>query len=347
MLTVFVSILFSCKTDTKEFSTFSESDFSKTIELDGSVLKVDQVLMHPANIHVYGNFLFLKHIGTAYIYEIYDLNTNKKINECISVGQGPGEMIAPQIIDIKNNRIWIYDSHKTSIFEYKLEDFISSHNPEINKTLKLNAIYLQVCISGNTLITSSLNNPGNRFDFFNLDGELLYSNGKYPPNDLSLSDMATKRFYDFNYAITSDSKIFTAHFYTDIIEIYDIEGNLIRRCQGPDQRQPKLKERSIRGGGTVYVPLRDEAYQCYSHNYPVSAKDEIFVLYFGDLYLNYLDSECDRILVFDTKGTPQRIYKLKTPIASFTVDSDKRIIYGITDKPEKEEDEFNIIKYEY
>jgi hypothetical protein len=76
--------------------------FSETIELKPSVLKLDQTLMNPARIHLYGNFLFLKHIRTAYLYEVYDLNTNKKINECMSRGQGPGEMISPNIIDIKN-----------------------------------------------------------------------------------------------------------------------------------------------------------------------------------------------------------------------------------------------------
>jgi hypothetical protein len=38
---------------------------------------------------------------------------------------------------------------------------------------------------------------------------------------------------------------------------------------------------------------------------------------------------------------------LDIPIMSFTVDSGKRIIYAITDKPEKEDDEYNILKYEY
>jgi hypothetical protein len=69
-------------------------------------------------------------------------------------------------------------------------------------------------------------------------------------------------------------------------------------------------------------------------------------LYFGDLYQNY-EERCDRILVFDTDGNPLRIYKLDIPIMSFTVDSEKRIIYAITDKPEKEEDEYDIIKYQY
>ncbi|MDR1130026.1 MAG: TolB-like 6-bladed beta-propeller domain-containing protein [Prevotellaceae bacterium] len=248
---------------------------------------------------------------------------------------------------IKNNRIWIYDVGKTSLFEFKLEDFASSHTPEVSKTIKLNTLYLQACMSEDTFIASSADIPKYRFDFFNLDGKFLYSKGEYPPNDLSLSDMATKRFYDFNYTMTSDSKIFTAHFFTDLIEIYDIKGNLIRRCQGPNQYQPRLREKSVGGGGLFFRPVQDETYQCYSFFKPVNVKDEIFVLYFGDLYQNFEGNRCSRILVFDTDGNPLRIYKLKIPIISFTVDSEKRIIYGVTDRPEKEEDEFNIIKYEY
>jgi hypothetical protein len=174
----FVSVISSCKTNTKEFDTFSESDFSETLELKWSVLKLDQMLMRPINIHVYGDFLFLQNLGPSYFFETYDLKTNKRINECINRGKGPGEMIAPSIINIKNDRIRIYDRGKASLLEYELEDFISSHTPEVSKTVKLNAIYLHACISEDTFIASSLETPDNRFDFFDLDGKFLYSNGK-------------------------------------------------------------------------------------------------------------------------------------------------------------------------
>jgi hypothetical protein len=346
----FVSVIFSCKTDTKEIETFGETDFSETVELTPSVLTLDQMLMRPLHIHLSGDFLFLQNHGTAHLYEVYDLNTNRRINECISVGQGPGEMVSPAIVNIDSERIWIYDLGKASIFEYKTEDFVSGSNPPISKTIKLNAIYLQTRLSGDTFIASSLETPKFRFDFFNSEGKLLYSNGTYPPNDLELSDMATKRYYDFNYAVTSDSKIFTTHFYTDLIEIYDVKGNLIRRRQGPNRHQPKLKEKSVGGGGAVFAPLRDETYQCYSNVAPVSVKDEVFVLYSGELFHDFIQThhnKCDRILVFDTDGNPLRIYKLKTPVMSFAVDGEKRIIYGITDEPEIEENEFDILKYEY
>jgi hypothetical protein len=338
-----VSVISSCKTDTKEFDSFSESDFAETIELKCSVLNLDQTLMRPIEIYKYEDFLFLQNLGTKYLYEVYDLNTNKRINECINAGQGPGEMIAPKIINIKNNRIWIYDMLKFSVFEFKLEDFVSSQNPEINKTIKLNFNHPKTWMSEKTFIASDSEASDCRFDFYSLDGKFLYSKGKYPPNS-SLSDIAKKRYYDFNYTISADSKIFAAHFFTDIIEIYDIEGNLMRRRQGPNRHQPKFKEKQVEGG-ISFRYVRDESYQCYSFMPPVSVKDEIFVLYFGDLHQNF--KRCDRILVFDTDGNPLRIYKLDIPVMFFTVDSEKRVIYAITDKPEKEEDEYNIIKYEY
>jgi hypothetical protein len=125
-----------------------------------------------------------------------------------------------------------------------------------------------------------------------------------------------------------------------------MEGNLIRRCQGPNQHQPKFKQKPVERGGIIFTPIRGETYRCYSDAPPISVKNEIFVLYFGDLRQNF-EGRYDRILVFDANANPLRIYKLKIPIKYFTVDSEKRIIYGITDKPEKEEDEYDIIKYEY
>jgi hypothetical protein len=333
-----------CTGDTKESDSFSESDFSETVELKHSVLNLDQMLMRPINLHISGDFLILQNLGPKYFYEVYDLNTSKKINECINVGQGPGEMIAPKIIDIKDNRIWIFDAGKVSLFEYRIENFVSNHRPEINKTIKLNSSYLKTWMSENIFIASESESSDCRFDFYNLEGKLLYSKGKYPPHS-SLSDIAKKRHYDFNYTTNSDSKIFTTHFFTDIIEIYDIEGNLIRRRQGPNRYKPKFKEESVMGG-YFYRSVKNETYQCYSFFPPVSVENEIFVLYFGDLYQNF-EERCDKILVFDANGNPLRIYKLSIPVIAFTVDTEKRIIYGITDKPEKEEDEYNIIKYKY
>jgi hypothetical protein len=154
--------------------------------------------------------------------------------------------------------------------------------------------------------------------------------------------IAESYYYEFKFAVSSGSKIFVTHYYTDLIKIYDIERNLMRRRQGSNKYQLKLRKILTRGGYT-YGSVRNETYQSYSHFSPVRVGDEIFVLYFGDLYQNY-EERCDRILVFDMDGNPLRIYKLKTPIISFTVNSKKRIIYGITDILEREKDEYNIVK---
>jgi hypothetical protein len=331
--------------DIIKFDTFSESDFSETVELNHSVLNLNQMLMRPVNIHIHGDFLILQNLGPKYFYEVYDINTNRKINECINMGKGPGEMIAPKIINIKNNCIWIYDAGKVSLFRYRIEDFVSSHNPEIDKTLKLSSFALKSRMSENIVITSDSETMGCRFDFYNLDGKLLYSKGEYPPHSPPLSKIAERRYYDFDFTISADSKIFVTHWSADLIEIYDIEGNLKRRRQGPNRYKPKFKEKSM-NGGYFYGSVQGETYQCYSFDPPVNVGDEIFVMYFGDLYEKY-EERCDRILVFDTDGNPLRIYKLDIPVMSFSVDSENRIIYGITDKPEKEDDEYNIIKYKY
>jgi hypothetical protein len=342
----FTVIITSCKTDSKEFDTFSEPDFSKTVELKYSVLKFDQMLMRPINIHVSGDFLILQNLGPEYFYEVYDINAGKKINECINRGKGPGEMIAPKIVDIKNNRIWIYDAAKLTFFEYKLEDFVSDHKPEINKTIKLNSNHIQAYLMpGDKIVASESETLDCRFDFYTLDGKFLYSKGEYPPHS-SLPEIEKRRYYEFAYTVCLDSKIFVTHHYADIIEVYDGEGNLIKRRQGPNQYKPRFEKKPVKGGEAfIMESMKDETYQCYSRR-PVNVENEIFVLYFGDLYQSF-EERCDRILVFDTDGNPLRIYKLKIPVITFTVDSEKRIIYGITDKPEKEEDEYNIIMYEY
>jgi WD40 repeat protein len=347
LLVAIVFVSYRNKSDS-DSDTFSEKDFAAPIDLKGSVLQVDAMIMRPRNIHTVGNLLFLTNVKTEYIFEVYDLNTGKKINECIKFGQGPDEMIIPTIVNLTKDSLWIYDIQTRLLRSYRMKDFISNLKPEsVNKIKLSHSHHRAIVLSNNKIVAYNSQSIDKKFDYYDLDAKLLDSKGEY--TDESLSAMENMMTYRLDYTTSLNDRVFACYTFGDIIEIYDgSTGDLIKRRYGPNKFKPVLKSVSKDGATTASVGVRDLTHLCY-HLVPVRAGNEVFVLYFGDLYEKY-KSTCNKILVFDFEGNPLRIYNLDIPLGVFTVDAEKRIIYGLTDEPvdrPNAQSDFNIIKYEY
>jgi WD40 repeat protein len=341
-LTVLVLCSFRYKPDDSD--SFNEKDFAEKIDLKGSILQFDDLIMKPTGIHVIDNLLIVPNSRTEYIFDVFDLNTNKKINACIGAGQGPGEMLSPKIVNLTKDSIWIYDTQRWFLYNYAMKDFISKSRPESVSERKFGHYSRITILSDNKIVASPSTNTGKKFDYYDLNAKLLYSKGEYPEE--KLPDMNNIMVYRFDYTAGANSRIFVSYGYIDLIEIYDAStGNLIKRRQGPNNHKPPALKHLPGGEFTVVVTDKSSTYLCYPLS-PLSAGDEAFVLYFGVLAEKQQDTGCTRILVFDFEGNPLRIYNLDIPVSFFTVDADKRIIYGVASIPDAEDD-FNIVKYEY
>jgi hypothetical protein len=343
-------VFFACR-DKSDLNTFSEKDFAETIDLKGSIPPFDDTLMRPRNIHVVDNLLFLTNSRTEYIFEVYDLNTNKKINECIKFGNGPDEMIAPTIVNLTKDSLWIFDIQTWLLRNYRTKDFISVANPECVKNLKLGSSHAKATVLSNNRIVASISKTGEqKFDYYDLDGKLLDSKGEYTDNKLSAIE--NRMTYRFDYTTSLDDKIFASYIFGDIIEIYDgLTGDLIKRRYGPNESKPVLE--TVTNNGITASVGATETRLCY-HAAPVRAGNEVFVLYFGGLYAEFKNThktKCTKMLVFDFEGNPLRIYNLDIPVIFFDVNAEKRIIYGVTDISDLDlpnvQSDYNIIKYEY
>jgi hypothetical protein len=336
-----ISLFLSCgsKSGEEKPDIFTEKDFGKAIELEAKSLQLDAMIMQPVHVRVFGNLLFLQNIKTDYHYEIYNLETNTKINECIKFGNGAEEMIRPRIIKITDDDLWIYDMASMSLYKYKLKDFISTSKPSVIKRIRLGSTHYRAGIlSDNRIIASPATVPEKMFDLYDAEGKLLKSKDDYPNTKLSVSENIL--FYKFEFVTNLDDKVFVTYMSGDIIEIHDEKIDKIKRRWGPNKHKPVWKL-ITEGGASAVVGVAEETYQCY-HGTPVRAENEVFVMYYGDFYDTF-ESRVTKILVFDFEGNPLRKYNLSIPIRFFDVDTEKRIIYGITDLPE----EYNIVKFEY
>jgi hypothetical protein len=340
-----IFLFFSCgsKPGENKPDTFTEEDFGKTIELTGSFMQLDSMIKRPVYIHVFGNLLFLQNFRTDYHYQIFNLDTNSQINECVRFGRGPGETITPRIAKITDGDLWIYDSENILLGNYSLHDFISVSNPKPAKQIRLDHTHYRVkVLSDNKILASLSGKLKNTFDLYTSDGKLLESRGEYPDTKLSVSENLLS--YRFDCAVSHDDRVFVTYTSGDIIEIHDIKAGTAKRRQGPNSHKPVFKV-ITQGDVSMAKAVREETYLCYQ-NTPVIAGNEVFTLYCGDLYETFYKvngEKTTKILVFDLEGNPLRTYNLSIPIFAFDVNPEKKIIYGITDFPE----EYNVVKFEY
>ena len=341
-----MAMFFSCNTNDKSYFVGEETFNIKNIEtlkLEGAIMQFNDTIMNPVGINVKDTLLFLKNRSAEYVYDIYNLNNNEKINECLTIGQGPDEFIFPLIIQSPDTNIWMYDKGKSILKKYDVLDLLGNHYPISTKSISLkNHASDKVAVLSNGNILASINRlPRGGFDLYDSNGTILDSIGKFPEfTSKSLSDMEKVQSFRSGFTTNFSDRIFISYSLTDLIEIYDYEGNCIKRMLGPDQIELAMGLQPAGGDYVAAKPVKDKTRICYSPS-PVYTENEVFVLYFGGLLEDYQDRYF-KIIVFDWDGKPLRVYELDIPLFTFDVDSEHRIIYGITNSPE-----YRIIKYNY
>jgi hypothetical protein len=310
-------------------------------QLTGIVMQFDDSIMHPVHIDLRDSLLLLKNRSTDYIYHLYSLKTSRKLNECFTLGEGPNDFLHPLIAPSADSSIWIYDAPKSLVRAYSATDLLSASHPVAQRDIKIPAKQAKgvAMLSSGRLLAATGFDLESRFACYDADGQLLHRFGDFPELASGELDPVEKFMtLQYDFATNLNDRIFVTYFYTDLIEVYDLEGRLLNRTQGPDHRKPLLK--SVSTGSVASVrSAPGQTYKCYSA--PVAAGDEVFALYFGELYETYEEMD-SKIIAFDWNGVPLRIYELDIPIFAFAVDPETKTIYGISRSPE-----YCIVKYGY
>lgn len=162
----------------------------------------------------------------------------------------------------------------------------------------------------------------------------------YPPLTLEFTNIEKRDAYYMNFTTNQSDRIIICYYMTDLIEVYNEKVNLIKRIHGPDQFFSHFKEYSE---GEISSSISVKSLNRDAYFSPESAGDGFMVLYNG----GYIDDPnhsvfCDKLFSFNWDGEPNVIYNLDDPIFTFSVDSDNKKIYGISETPE-----FHIVEYSY
>lgn len=339
-----IPILFvSCKKNKEVYqqqSFFDRNDFV-TKELIGEPIDFDEPLMKPKQLIVYDTLLITCNQNTEKHFHLFNLKNKKKIGERITMGQGPEEMLRPTFINSQDS-IRLYDMMNSTVYSYSIYDFVHSPEPIPISRYKLNESFLFSELgelSDGQLIGVS-NKPDAPCYLFNKAGDKIKNIGDYPINSETYTDVERADAYRAILTSNGKDKIAICHFFTDLIDIYDKNGQLEKRLFGPDHFYTRFTE--FHDGNRIGSKPDPNAYRDAFYS-PVSVKDDFYVLYNGKI-VNKPDYNllAEDIFVFGWDGKPKIHYKLDKGVLRIAVDTQKHKIYGISNQPE-----YHIIEFSF
>ena len=337
-------LLISCGEHKKynHCSRITLDDFAKPVLLESEIVDLDEPVMRPLRIYAIDSFLITKEDESEFLLQKYNINSWKKVGECFTFGSGPNEFLWIQSLQLVNSYIWLADGQNASISQFRKEDVLLLDSTNVEAVRKISFEdhfrYIVVLPDGQfAALAYNINHK--RLSFYDFEGNLVKTKGEYPDYGDKLTEVEKLEGFSCNMILSPHKDhIFLFYMQTDLIEIYDLAGNLEQRLHGPDYFYPAVNQ--VSQGDVLRVSSVDgESRDGYFS--PVVVNDKVYVLYSGEYYDRNKGSSLQKnLFVFDNEGTPVKRYLLNTPIYNFTIDSKENFLYGLSNDPE-----FHVVRY--
>ena len=331
---IFLSLLVSCTLNENKIEDavyFTYNDFGNPIELKGEILPTEK-LWKPTRIYFTDSVFVLvdNHYGDFFV-QVRNKNNLDLISENIPKGIGPDERLSCWTLQINSDYIWALDMQAQKMTAYSKDDFLSYSNVKPYKTVTFNDWPVgTISLLNKTFIGSCLTDTINLLSLYDYNG--IRDNtqkNKHPLLNIETENIISKkRLFEHRIQYSEENnKVVVFYVYTDLIEIYDENLNLLSRIQGPDFFLPKLDMRD-----NFIHTIKEKTKFAYTIGCLTSA--EIWALYYGTSPDDKGIKLPNRIFVFDYNGKPLRSYNLEYPIYMFSIDEKNSILYGLSEYPE-------------
>lgn len=341
---VFCCIIFlSCNSDSSPYYSFKKDSFQKKIDLSGNIFQLKNV-KKPVGITIipdYNIIVVLESDKSNYLAYAYSLDSFNLIKKFCKHGANNDDLIIASNLRYEPNLklIKITDPIRQIIHSYSIDSII---NPKAavrsiqivdlhEAVVKINENLKRPFFLNNRIIdfkNNRENSPTNIFNYYTLNGDLLYSWGDFPKN--KYSKLEVSQVYSGGLNLSNDKKHIILNYYnTDIIDLYDTTGILLKRVQGPDNYSPEFSKRYI-GEEIQSVPTFKSH---YGYTGSPRMKDSLlFVLYSG---LSRRDPEyhTKSLFKFNDLLQPLALYNLNVPVFDFDIYWSNKKIYALSHKP--------------
>ncbi|MDH6534686.1 hypothetical protein M2101_001362 [Parabacteroides sp. PM5-20] len=330
------------KQEYKDIQHIKYADFGIPISLQGEEVFFDEPVLKPMGVLAADSILFVYSMLSDKLLCRYNLNTMKKTGEYISFGSGPEELMHISNMQILDSLLWIIDSNSRRGFGYNLLNISNSDTVTMQSRIQIKDAFSRMNIlRDGSSVATAYNPEHNRLTFFDMNGNYKFTNGDFPFFRKDITAIENIEGFTANLMYSPENeRIYLFCLATDLIEVFDTEGNILSRVHGPDFFFPEVREQHFGDGSTKVAFDFDKGRDAYLG--PLVVADEIFVLYSGASSSLRNGNKKDKILVFNKDLDPLRYYQLSEPVFNMAIDVNSKTIYAITDEPE-----FRIIKYKY
>jgi len=331
----------SCERESYPNATlFTRDDFPRKVLLKGEILALDSLWM-VRDICVRDSILVVTEVQRSPFVRLYNVRNGHKIGAYISAGRGPDELAACSQFQIVGDWIWAIDITQGKYLKYKIkEPFEASFEKPVDRVITKGLFLFYPFVFDSNRVAGNGQSTGKLLTFYNLEKQEMEANIDIPYpvyTDGYDYDIVKHRSFEHRMAADEDH-IYVAYCYTDLIDIYDKDGSLVKRLFGPDHFKPDY---SLFGSETQGFMARPGEKAKFSYYSPVMTVDGLMVLYDGALQKerNWL---LNQLFLFSPSGVPLVEFNLDSPIIKFCVDDSAKRIYGLTDTPD-----YQVICFDY
>jgi len=347
---IFTLFLFSCSNkntlqsdfiDIKNYTLFTEETPVQEISLKSKIFNND-FLQNPVRLGLMDTILFSLNAsyGSDSLLCCFSTKSQQLIKNLYPKGNGPMELLSASNFSSSTDLkyFWIYDITRqiwfgrnikhinSKISDISIKEEVITLNLRNDSLLGLeNPIWFH-----ENFIIQNLLKYKERFLIFNSQGKLIQTiinpnlQFKKEFDEKILADIFSTRL-----CVTPDhSKIILAGRYLDLIEIYNVKGELQKMIKGPnkDFNFQFDTKRSIERSVLIKSPDSKRAYLSVK-----ATTNKIYALYSGKTKKdeeNYSYSK--KMYVFSIEGELLTKYTLDVPIIDFVIDDKNKKLYAIS-----------------
>ena len=336
----------SCHVDKKyDYSTtFSLSDFPLIEKLDTVNMNCTPFLSIPIRMLCMDSILLVQNRKNEFFLQRYSIpSLQPKGIDCIAFGHGPEEMLSVHRIQIQDSLLWLSDKMGQSCMGYHRSDIVNKADLASVRKVHFELPFYDISpLVDSGFVATVLHPEHKRLSFFDFEGNCYATKGEYPDFGVKHSPLEQIESYVCEISIDNKNKrIWLFYTLTDLIEIYNFNGDLIKRMHGPDIFFPSMKEVSMDDGYQKVSSIEDETRDAYFC--PLMSGGKMYVLYSGKVFTRARPLSAyllNKLMVFDLDGKPFKCYELSVPIFTFAIDESNNVLYGLSFDPE-----YHLVKY--
>ena len=315
-----------CKNDKKSHN-FVELDIQETPNiLKGTILTFGE-LVNPTKMVYQEPYLFLVDSRAYKRFHVINIPENKYIVNKGTPGKGPGELLSLFSVDVFDNKLWGFDITLSKFTSYSLDSLSSptyGYDEEIYFKGKANQTYGPTWIDNNTIVSTTFSDSKNRLIFTDSEGAVIKE--RFPmfpaPSDNIPQTIHNLSFQSVLKVKPDNSKVIVVNRYADLIEIYDLQNDTMKRIKTHGNFDPVYKIMNVDGNA---VMGQDDQMRFGYIDVTVS-DTKIYTLYSGRIRGEGKANYADIVCVFDWDGNFITSYKIDNRAIAIALKNDREFL---------------------